>query len=67
VACRLACSYVGWHNACVVMLVDVTLGRVTLNHCVALGAVCSGASGGVRPGLVVLTISRFPLGAPRDT
>jgi hypothetical protein len=67
VACRLARSYVGWHNACVVMLVDIKLGRVTLNHCVALGAVRSGASGGVRPGLAVLTIFRFPLGAPRDT
>jgi hypothetical protein len=34
-----------------------------LDYCIALGAVRSGASSGVRPGLAVRTTSRFLLGA----
>jgi hypothetical protein len=34
-----------------------------LDYCIALGAVRSGASSGVRPGLAVQTTSRFLLGA----
>jgi hypothetical protein len=34
-----------------------------LDYCIALGAVRSGASSGVRPGLAVWTTPRFLLGA----
>jgi len=33
-----------------------------LDYCIAIGAVCSGASSGVQPGLAVQTTPRYLLG-----
>jgi hypothetical protein len=40
-----------------------TMRSTIFDHFVALGDVCSGALGGVRPGLAVLMASRLLLGA----